>query len=162
MFFTKNLKFRQKKLDSCTCIGYISKANKGLNKMAVENKTSRRILLVDDEVGFAELLRDLLSMDNYTVEVANDGQEGLEKVEIFKPDIIISDVVMPRMSGFEMFKKVKSNSATANIPFLFITGFQDDRVLAEARKIGIFGILRKPIDVEQIELRLEDLLSKRL
>ncbi|MBI5475641.1 MAG: response regulator [Ignavibacteriales bacterium] len=130
--------------------------------MAVENKTSRRILLVDDEVGFAELLRDLLSMDNYTVEVANDGQEGLEKVEIFKPDIIISDVVMPRMSGFEMFKKVKSNSATANIPFLFITGFQDDRVLAEARKIGIFGILRKPIDVEQIELRLEDLLSKRL
>jgi CheY-like chemotaxis protein len=130
--------------------------------MAVDDKISRRILLVDDEVGFAELLRDLLSMDNYIVEVANDGQEGLEKVESFKPDIIISDVVMPRMSGFEMFKKVKSTAATANIPFLFITGFQDDRVLAEARKIGIFGILRKPIDVEQIELRLEDLLSKRL
>ena len=129
--------------------------------MAVQVEKSRKILLVDDEVGFAELLRDLLSMDNYNVEVANDGLEGLEKVSTFKPDVIISDVVMPRMSGFEMFKKVKSAPETANIPFLFITGFQDDRVLSEARKIGVFGILKKPIDVEQIELRLEDLLSKR-
>jgi response regulator RpfG family c-di-GMP phosphodiesterase len=119
----------------------------------------RKILLVDDEIGFAELLRDLLSMDNYDVEVANDGQEGLEKMAKFQPHVIISDVVMPRMSGFEMFKKVKANPNTASIPFLFITGFQDERVLAEARKIGIFGILKKPIDVEQIEERLEALLA---
>jgi CheY-like chemotaxis protein len=118
----------------------------------------RKILLVDDEIGFAELLRDLLSMDNYEVEVANDGMEGLEKIASFHPQVIISDVVMPRMSGFEMFKKVKANPDTASIPFLFITGFQDERVLAEARKIGIFGILKKPIDVEQIEGRLEVLL----
>jgi len=119
----------------------------------------RKILLVDDEIGFAELLRDLLSMDNYEVEVANDGLEGLEKIAKFQPQVIISDVVMPRMSGFEMFKKVKANPDTASIPFLFITGFQDERVLAEARKIGIFGILKKPIDVEQIEERLETLLA---
>ena len=86
--------------------------------------------------------------------------EGLEKIQSFQPEVIISDVVMPRMSGFELFKKVKANPKTASIPFLFITGFQDDRVLTEARKIGIFGILRKPIDVEQIENRLEDLLRK--
>jgi len=128
--------------------------------MVTEDKKARKILLVDDEIGFAELLRDLLAMDNYDVEVANDGQEGWEKTQTFHPDAIISDVVMPRMSGFEMFKKVKSSPATASIPFLFITGFQDDRVLAEARKIGIFGILKKPIDVEQIEERLEDLLNK--
>jgi CheY-like chemotaxis protein len=120
---------------------------------------ARKILLVDDEIGFAELLRDLLSMDNYDVEVANDGMEGLEKVAKFHPDVIISDVVMPRMSGFEMFKKIKASPDTASIPFLFITGFQDERVLAEARKIGIFGILKKPIDVEQIEERLEALLA---
>jgi len=120
-----------------------------------------KILLVDDEVGFAELLSDLLSMDNYEVEVAHDGQEGLEKLETFKPDVIISDVVMPRLSGFEMFKKVKASPQTASIPFLFITGFQDERVLAEARKIGVFGILRKPIDIEQIENRLRDLLNNK-
>ena len=120
-----------------------------------------KILLVDDEVGFAELLRDLLSMDNYEVEVAHDGQEGLEKLATFKPEVIISDIVMPRVSGFEMFKKVKASPETASIPFLFITGFQDERVLAEARKIGVFGILRKPIDIEQIENRLRDLLNSK-
>lgn len=124
-------------------------------------KKQRKILLVDDEAGFAELLRDLLEMDNYEVVVAGDGQEGLEKLQTFRPDVIISDIVMPRLSGFEMFKRVKATAETAAIPFLFITGFQDERVLAEARKIGVFGILRKPVDIEQIENRLRDLTSKK-
>ncbi len=96
-------------------------------------------------------------MDNYEVEVAHDGQEGLEKIATFHPDVIISDIVMPRLSGFEMFKRVKANPELHSLPFLFITGFQDDRVLAEARKIGVFGILRKPVDIEQIETRLKEL-----
>ena len=120
-------------------------------------KKPRKILLVDDEAGFAELLRDLLEMDSYEVMVAHDGQEGLEKLEAFVPDVIISDIVMPRLSGFELFKRVKASTTTATIPFLFITGFQDDRVLAEARKVGVFGILRKPVDIEQIENRLREL-----
>ena len=125
-----------------------------------KDRRAHKILLVDDEAGFAELLRDLLEMDNYEVELAHDGQEGLEKLQTFMPDAIISDVVMPRLSGFEMFKKIKAAPETSRIPFLFITGFQDDRVLAEARKIGIFGILKKPIDIEQIEHRLKDLMAK--
>jgi CheY-like chemotaxis protein len=125
--------------------------------MPAKEKQPRKVLLVDDEVGFAELMKDLLQMDNYEVEVAHDGQEGLEKIPIFHPDVIISDIVMPRLSGFEMFKRVKATPEIASIPFLFITGFQDDRVLAEARKIGVFGILRKPVDIEQIENRLKEL-----
>ncbi len=127
--------------------------------MAVEKKP-RKILLVDDEAGFAELLRDLLQMDSYEVVLAYDGQEALDKLQTFTPDAIISDIVMPRLSGFEMFKRVKASPATASIPFLFITGFQDDRVLAEARKVGVFGILRKPVDIEQIENRLRELIKK--
>lgn len=126
--------------------------------MALEKKR-RKVLLVDDEAGFAELLRDLLEMDNYEVVTAEDGEDGLEKLKTFTPDVIISDVVMPRMSGFEMFKQVKAAAETSTIPFLFITGFQDERVLAEARKIGVFGILRKPIDIEQIESRIRDLVK---
>lgn len=125
-----------------------------------KDKRARKILLVDDEAGFAELLRDLLEMDNYEVQLAHDGQEGIDKLLTYIPDVIISDVVMPRLSGFEMFKKIKATPETAKIPFLFITGFQDDRVLSEARKIGVFGILKKPIDIEQIESRLKDLMSK--
>ena len=125
----------------------------------MKDKKPQKILLVDDEAGFAELLRDLLTMDGYEVEVAHDGEEGLSKLGTFTPDAIISDIVMPRLSGFDMFKKIKATPATASIPFLFITGFQDDRVLQEARKIGVFGILRKPVDIEQIEERLQDLLK---
>ena len=98
-------------------------------------------------------------MDGYEVELAHDGEEGLEKLRTFTPDAIISDIVMPRLSGFEMFKKIRGTPTTASIPFLFITGFQDDRVLQEARKIGVFGILRKPVDMEQIEHRLTELLK---
>ncbi len=127
----------------------------------MKEKKVRKVLLVDDEIGFAELLRDLLIMDDFQVEVANDGEEGLAKVASFLPDVIISDIVMPKMSGFEMFKRVKAMAEFSSIPFLFITGFQDDRVLAEARRIGAFGILRKPIDVEQIEGRLNDLLAPK-
>ena len=126
----------------------------------MKDRQAKKILLVDDEAGFAELMRDLLVMDGYEVELAHDGEEGLEKLQSFTPDIIISDVVMPRLSGFDMFKKVKANPSTGNIPFLFITGFQDDRVLQEARKVGVFGILKKPVDIEQIEQRLTELLKK--
>jgi CheY-like chemotaxis protein len=121
------------------------------------DKKRRKILLVDDEAGFAELLKDLLEMDNYEVTTAENGEDGLEKLKSFTPDVIISDVVMPKMSGFEMFRQVKADQSLSTIPFLFITGFQDERVLSEARKIGVFGILRKPIDVEQIENRVKDL-----
>lgn len=122
-----------------------------------QEKKAQKILLVDDEAGFAELLRDLLEMDGYEVTVAVDGVEAIDKLETFTPDVIISDVIMPRMNGFEMFRQIKNSPKTSSIPFLFISGFQDQRVLDEARKIGVFGILQKPIDVEQVEYRLKEL-----
>jgi len=63
------------------------------------------------------------------------------------------------MNGFEMFKQIKANKKTSSIPFLFITGFSESRILEEARKIGVFGILQKPIDIDQIEQRLKELIN---
>ncbi len=126
----------------------------------MKEKRAKKILLVDDEVGFAELLRDLLTIDGYVVELAQNGEDGLEKLKTFQPDAIISDIMMPKMNGFEMFKKVKGCPSTSDIPFLFITGFSDSHMLQEARSIGIFGILTKPIDIEQIEQRLSELINK--
>lgn len=118
----------------------------------------RKILVVDDEVGFAELMRDLLQDSGYEVQTAKNGVDGIAKLATFQPDAIISDILMPELDGFEMFKQIKSTPKTSNIPFLFISGFQDSQVLDKARKIGIFGILRKPIDIDQIERRLRELL----
>jgi two-component system chemotaxis response regulator CheY len=118
----------------------------------------KHILLVDDETGFAQLVAQMLRMDGYDVTTAEDGVDALEKMKDFKPDAIISDIMMPRMNGFEFFEKVRSDVLTEKIPFCFITAYQDSEVLARARKVGIFGILRKPIDLDQIERRLRELL----
>ncbi|TAK62237.1 MAG: response regulator [Bacteroidetes bacterium] len=118
----------------------------------------KKILIVDDEQGFVSLLAQTLRMDGYEVETAFDGQQGLDRLKTMKPDAIISDIVMPNIDGFEFFEQVKSDLLTKDIPFLFVTAYQDSEVLARARKIGIFGILRKPIDLDQIERRLRELL----
>lgn len=124
---------------------------KGLLLMA---ERAKKILLVDDEAGFAELLRDLLIMDGYEVRLASDGIAALDSLKDDIPDVIISDVMMPRMGGIEFFRKVRSRSDTEKIPFIFISGFQDDRVLEEAREVGVFNILQKPVDMDQIEQEL--------
>jgi CheY-like chemotaxis protein len=119
-----------------------------------ESKDTKKILLVDDEAGLAELLRDLLEMEGYSVTIAHDGEEALDKLKEYTPDAIISDIKMPRMNGFEMFKNIKASPATASIPILFITGHRDLQVLEEARKLGVFGILEKPVDMEKIQRKL--------
>ena len=125
-----------------------------------ELKDAKKILLVDDEAGLAELLRDLLEMEGYSVMIAHDGEEALDRLKEYTPDAIISDIKMPRMNGFEMFKNIKASPATASIPILFITGHRDLQVLEEARKLGVFGILEKPVDMEKIQRKLQELLKK--
>jgi CheY-like chemotaxis protein len=122
-----------------------------------QSNRGKTVLLVEDESNFAELLADLLTTDGYEVVVTADGQEAIEKLETLMPDAIISDIVMPRLDGLEMFKKIKSSPKTSSIPFLFISGFQDQVILERARRYGVFGILQKPIDIEQIERRLKEL-----
>ena len=124
--------------------------------MTTDNRV-KRILLADDEAGFAELLSNLLRSDGYEVVVAKDGQDALTKLEEYQPDAIISDIVMPNVDGLEMFRRVKSSSKTSSIPFLFISGYQDNQIYEKARKIGVFGVLQKPIDIDQIERRLREL-----
>ncbi len=122
---------------------------------------AKKILLVDDEEGLALLLSFMLQKDGYEVAVANDGEQAIEKLKTFEPDVIVSDVVMPNLDGIEMFKQIRANPKTANIPVIFISGFQDQQVLERARKIGVFGILHKPVDVEHIEARIAEMTRGR-
>jgi CheY-like chemotaxis protein len=119
----------------------------------------RKILLVDDEVGFAEILRELLQMDGYEVVLVYDGQEALEKLNEYIPNLIISDIMMPRMGGLELYHSVRKNSLFQKIPFMFISGFEDERVLSGIRDDELFGILRKPIDMEQIQKSISKILK---
>lgn len=118
----------------------------------------RKILLVDDEVGFAEILRDLLVMDGYEVILVNDGQEALDQLNIFTPDLVISDIMMPRVGGLELYHKMREIPNFSKVPFLFISGFEDNRILKDIHDDELFGILSKPIDMEQIQKALAKIL----
>ena len=127
--------------------------------VAMDAGKKRKILLVDDEVGFAEILRELLQMDGYEVVLVYDGQEALDKLNEYVPNLIISDIMMPRLGGLELYHLVRKNSLFQNIPFLFISGFEDERILSGIRDDELFGILRKPIDMEQIQKSISKILK---
>ncbi len=83
------------------------------------------ILLVDDDPDFVEAVRVIVENGGYEVEVAYDGQEGLEAVAERKPDLIVLDVMMPVMNGHEACAKLKGNEETAEIPIILLTAVAD-------------------------------------
>lgn len=125
----------------------------------MDSGKKRKILLVDDEVGFAEILRDLILMDGYEVELVYDGQEALDKLNEFIPDLIIADIMMPRIGGIELYHKVRQIPAFKTVPFLFISGYENERILKDLHDAELFGILSKPIDVDQIQKTISKILK---
>jgi len=91
---------------------------KGLKKPEHRKK---RILIVEDEFGLKETFRDIFIMEGYEVRVAVDGEEGLRIFQEFKPDLIFTDVVMPKMSGLELINKVRESNP--QIKVIYISGF---------------------------------------
>lgn len=81
----------------------------------------KKILLVDDDVDFAEATKIILESKSYDVFIAHDGQEGLKKVQTEQPDLIILDVMMPEMDGYEVCAKLKADPACSRIPILLLT-----------------------------------------
>ncbi len=85
-----------------------------------------KILIVDDDLVYIRIYQLKLKNDGYDVEIANDGEEALLKVETFKPDLILLDIMMPKIDGFEVLKQLKKNSATKNIPVIMLTNLGGD------------------------------------
>ncbi|WP_461834450.1 response regulator transcription factor [Desulfothermus sp.] len=81
----------------------------------------KRIILVDDDQDFCEILKSRLEKEGFTVEVAYDGEQGLEKVRSNPPDLLILDVMMPKKSGLEVCKELKADSAYNEIPIIMLT-----------------------------------------
>jgi len=80
-----------------------------------------KILLVDDDALLVRMYQTKLKADGYEVETASDGAEGFNKTKEFKPDLVLLDVMMPRMNGFEMLKILKQNESTKRVPVILLT-----------------------------------------
>lgn len=119
-----------------------------------ENST---ILIVEDSALQAALLRKLLVGGGYTVEVARDGQEALDKLTGDLPFVIISDVDMPDMNGYELCHAVKTRESTSHIPVILLTGLGDPRHVIEGLQAGADNYVTKPYDGQGLLDRVESL-----
>src|SRR5262245_47496013 len=120
-----------------------------------------RVLIAEDNPQGLELLEAYLSDSDYKVETATDGDETLRKVQAFKPDLILLDIMMPKISGFEVCKRLKSDPATQNIVVLMITALDQPHDVDKAVEAGTNDFLTKPINKTELMLRIKAGLKSR-
>ena len=124
--------------------------------MQAAAQTGGRIMVVDDEEKNRRLLADLLSVDGYTVQAAADGMEALQLVNGFKPETILLDIMMPKLDGVEVCRRLKADPLTASIPILLVTALHDRDDRLKGIQAGADDFLTKPIDQEEIRLRVKN------
>jgi len=120
-----------------------------------------KILIVDDEPQGAELLEAYLSGPDYDVEIASDGDEAIRKVREFKPDLVLLDVMMPKISGFEVCKRLKADPATRDIVVLMITALDQRADIDRAVDAGTADFLTKPVNKAELLIRVRAALKAR-
>ncbi len=123
--------------------------------------TPPRILIADDNVQGLELLEAYLSGTDYAVDTATDGEETLRKVQAFHPDLILLDIMMPKISGFEVCKRLKSSPATQDIVVLMVTALDQPHDIDKAVEAGTNDFLTKPINKAELLLRIRAALKSR-
>jgi two-component system, OmpR family, response regulator ArlR len=107
-----------------------------------------KILIVEDEKRLAQLLKDAISDSFFSVVIAKDGDEGLKKFQIFKPDIIITDIMMPICDGLQMTQKIKELDEF--IPIIVLSAHSEKEKLLKAIDLGISKYFIKPFDPEEV------------
>ncbi len=123
-------------------------------------KPRATILIVEDNPDLRGYLADALA-PFYRLQIASDGQQGLEKAVATLPDLILSDVVMPNLDGFELCAQLRQNPRTAHIPIVLLTAKATDHDRAEGLQQGADVYIHKPFDIEMLKIQLRQLLKNR-
>ena len=116
---------------------------------------ARKILVVDDERHIVRLVEVNLTRAGYEVETAYDGVEALEKVAEDLPDMIVLDVMMPRMDGFEVLKKLQSDAKYKDIPVIMLTAKAQDADIFKGWQSGVSSYLTKPFNPKELLVFVE-------
>lgn len=120
--------------------------------------TRKKILVVDDEEVNVEFFQVMLSKLGFTVEEARDGMTALEKVRKFHPDLILLDNIMPRMSGWEVTKKLKENPHYQNIPIVMLSAADDIQDKISGFDLGVDDYITKPFNFSEVLARIRAVL----
>lgn len=123
--------------------------------------TVNRILIADDNEPNRELLEAYLAEIPCETEFAVDGQDTLAKVASFKPDLVLLDVMMPKLSGFEVCQKLKADAATRKVMVLMVTALNESGDIERAVKAGTDDFLSKPVNRVELLIRVERMLKHK-
>ena len=111
---------------------------------------SANILVVDDEPVIRDSIAEILRLHGYQVFTASNGIEGLEAISQNIPELIISDIIMPEMNGYQFYQRVRSNSEWLWVPFIFLSAKGEDEDVRFGKELGAEDYLKKPIDAEDL------------
>jgi DNA-binding response OmpR family regulator len=136
----------------------MTKANR--TPPSAANRTAR-VLIADDHPQGVELLDAYLADTGFQVETAYDGEEALRKVQDWRPDLVLLDIMMPKISGFEVCKRLKADPATRGVAVLMITALDQPSDVERAVDAGTDDFLTKPINQIDLLHRIRALLASR-
>ncbi|MDD5584216.1 MAG: response regulator [Candidatus Omnitrophica bacterium] len=111
---------------------------------------AKKILIVDDDSEILEMTKIRLGSHGYKVLIAKDGVDGLRQVQKEKPDLILLDIVMPKMDGFEVLRRLQADSATRRIPVIMLSAKGETKTLMEGEHYGATDYFIKPCDWQEL------------
>lgn len=132
--------------------------NRELIKLEI-NPADYKLLIVDDVISNVMLLKALLKSENYKIITANDGYEALKKVETERPDLIILDVMMPGLSGFDVSKQLQSSLEYHDIPIIFLTALNGYEDIVRGFELGGNDFVTKPFNKNELRIRIKHQIS---
>lgn len=123
----------------------------------IQQKT---ILLIEDEPLLANLLKQRLEKDGFKVLLARDGEEGLKTLREIKPDLILLDIILPKISGFEIMETLKSNIEFQQAPIVIISNLGQDTDIEKGQALGAVGyFIKAKISIEELVVQLKRFLE---
>lgn len=126
----------------------------------LQNKKEECVLVVDDAVDNLYLMQFVLESEGYTVDLADSGEQALQKVKSCQPDLILLDLMMPKMNGYEVIERLREDNYLQYIPVFLVTAdkYTD---CSQAIAAGANGIIHKPIDINELLLEVENSLETK-
>ena len=121
---------------------------------------SRKILLVDDSETVLQMEQMILAKSSYELILARDGEEGVAKALATQPDLILMDVVMPKMNGFEAVKQLRENAKTRSVPIVMVTSKAEAESMETGYQTGCSDYIIKPIDQLELVTKVKNLLGE--
>ncbi|MCX7990458.1 MAG: diguanylate cyclase [Proteobacteria bacterium] len=118
-----------------------------------------RVLIIDDDDEFLMMIRLLLSINSFDVDTANSGEEGLKKLDNSNYDLLLLDVMMPQMSGFEVLKKIRSDEKFIDLPVIMLTAKSEKEDVLEGISLGANDYITKPFETEILIAKMKGLIK---